>query len=178
LQRELGWRGVAALQLLVGGTVLAALVHPFFLAFLAHDVAAGTFVQSSESAAQSFRVWLTILTLAAGYLGSVALGFVGLRRRGMLASAWVLGTIPVYWLLLSAAAWRAVWQLLVAPHYWDKTEHGLARSSLRAAPSGAPLRRMRPLPAGPSKSGIFRARSPFTDSAANRPPPRQTRAAD
>jgi hypothetical protein len=35
----------------------------------------------------------------------------------------------VHKLLLSAAAWRALWQLIFAPHLWEKTEHGLARSS-------------------------------------------------
>jgi hypothetical protein len=33
---------------------------------------------------------------------------------------------------MSAAAWRALWQLVRAPYHWEKTPHGLARSSLRA----------------------------------------------
>jgi hypothetical protein len=35
----------------------------------------------------------------------------------------------VHWLLLSLAAWRAVYHLVAAPYTWDKTEHGLAKSS-------------------------------------------------
>jgi hypothetical protein len=42
---------------------------------------------------------------------------------------------PVHWLLLSLAAWRALYQLAFAPYAWEKTEHGLARSSRRAANS-------------------------------------------
>jgi hypothetical protein len=34
--------------------------------------------------------------------------------------------------MLSLAAWRAVYQLAVAPYAWEKTEHGLSRSSHRA----------------------------------------------
>jgi hypothetical protein len=34
--------------------------------------------------------------------------------------------IPVYWLFVSAAAYRAVWQLVRAPFYWEKTEHGVS----------------------------------------------------
>jgi hypothetical protein len=41
--------------------------------------------------------------------------------------------MPVHWLLLSLASWRAVYQLIVAPYAWEKTEHGLAKSSRRAA---------------------------------------------
>jgi glycosyltransferase XagB len=35
--------------------------------------------------------------------------------------------------LLSLAAWRALFQLIVAPYTWEKTEHGLAKSSRLAA---------------------------------------------
>jgi hypothetical protein len=54
------------------------------------------------------------------------LGFIGLGRRGLRRTAWVLLLIPLHWLLLSLAAWRAVWQLVRAPQLWEKTEHGLA----------------------------------------------------
>jgi cellulose synthase/poly-beta-1,6-N-acetylglucosamine synthase-like glycosyltransferase len=32
---------------------------------------------------------------------------------------------PVYWLLMSLASYKALWQLLFKPKYWEKTEHGL-----------------------------------------------------
>jgi glycosyltransferase XagB len=41
----------------------------------------------------------------------------------------VLLLTPLYWLLLSLAAWRALFQLLSAPQHWEKTEHGLAKNS-------------------------------------------------
>jgi hypothetical protein len=40
--------------------------------------------------------------------------------------------IPVHWLLLSLAAWRALYQLVRDPYRWEKTEHGLAQTSRRA----------------------------------------------
>ncbi len=39
----------------------------------------------------------------------------------------------MHWLLLSLAAWRALYQLVFAPYAWEKTEHGLAKSSRRNA---------------------------------------------
>jgi hypothetical protein len=39
----------------------------------------------------------------------------------------------VHWLLLSLAAWQALWKLVRDPYRWDKTEHGLARTSRRAS---------------------------------------------
>ena len=35
--------------------------------------------------------------------------------------------MPVYWLLMSGAAWLALWQFMTAPFHWNKTEHGLSR---------------------------------------------------
>jgi len=40
--------------------------------------------------------------------------------------------VPLHWLLLSLAAWRALYQLMRDPQRWEKTEHGLARTSRRA----------------------------------------------
>ncbi len=54
---------------------------------------------------------------------------IGLKRRRLLAHAWVLVLTPLYWFLLSLAAWRALFQLLYDPQRWEKTEHGLARTS-------------------------------------------------
>jgi hypothetical protein len=39
----------------------------------------------------------------------------------------------LHWVLLSLAAWRALYQLVVAPYAWEKTEHGLAKTSRLAA---------------------------------------------
>jgi hypothetical protein len=77
--------------------------------------------------------------LIAGYLGSGLVGFIGLARRRLTRTAWVLLLMPVHWLLLSLAAWRALWQFIVAPHLWEKTEHGLAKHSRRNARTAAAL---------------------------------------
>ena len=48
---------------------------------------------------------------------------VAVWRRGR---AWLVPSIalmPLYWLLISLAAYRALVQLMVAPYHWEKTEH-------------------------------------------------------
>jgi hypothetical protein len=50
-------------------------------------------------------------------------------RRKLLSSALWLITVPFQWLMLSLAAWRALFQLFRAPHRWEKTAHGLAKTS-------------------------------------------------
>jgi hypothetical protein len=54
---------------------------------------------------------------------------VGLARRRLLPVAPVLLLMPLHWLLLAAAAWRALIKLFRDPYRWDKTEHGLAKTS-------------------------------------------------
>jgi len=132
LWRDLGPRGFVAFQLVVGGNVLAALVHPVFMAAAIAAAVAGTpaWATDGEAAALAALYGLNILT---GYASSTVLCSIGLSRRGLLRCAWVLLLMPLHWLLLSLAAWRALYQLIVAPSLWEKTEHGLARHSRRAA---------------------------------------------
>lgn len=41
---------------------------------------------------------------------------------------------PVYWVMMSMAALKAVIQLAVQPSYWEKTTHGLDAADHRPAP--------------------------------------------
>ncbi len=127
LLKELGPRGFLAFQLLIGAPVLAALVHPVFVAWLMIDAAFGPLLAPADSVSQWLQKGLVFVTLFSGYLASALLAFTGMRRCGAYASALVLLTIPVYWLFLAAAAWRALWKFIVAPHQWEKTAHGIAR---------------------------------------------------
>jgi cellulose synthase/poly-beta-1,6-N-acetylglucosamine synthase-like glycosyltransferase len=138
---ELGTRGFLSLQLLIGGSLLSALVHPFFVLLVIYHAVTGELLAAGDNAEHSVRKALALSVLGVGYLGTIALGMAGLRRRNMLGFGWVLITVPVYWLFLSAAAWRAMWQMIFARYQWEKTQHGLARSSLR---SRAPTERAGP----------------------------------
>jgi hypothetical protein len=41
---------------------------------------------------------------------------------------------PLYWILMSIAATKAVLQLITAPSYWEKTQHGLDSDSQDPSP--------------------------------------------
>lgn len=140
LLRDLGPFSFLVFQLVVGGNVLAALVHPFFLIGLVWTLV--THVPDlTEAHMLPFAFALFSITAAAGYLTSILLGCVGLLRQGLPSTLWVLLLTPWHWLLLSYAAWRALAQLVRAPYRWEKTEHGLARTSRvaqRGTVSGRP----------------------------------------
>jgi hypothetical protein len=137
LFKEVGLGGFVTLQLVVGGNVLAALVHPIFLASVICAAADGTPILSAGEGPKAALIWLYWTTLGAGYLTTIVLGLRGLAGRGLLSAAWSLAFVWLHWLLLSVAAWRALYQLIRSPHGWEKTEHGLARTSRLAKMSSA-----------------------------------------
>jgi cellulose synthase/poly-beta-1,6-N-acetylglucosamine synthase-like glycosyltransferase len=57
------------------------------------------------------------------YFYSHMLAAVKTRQWWMVKYTFV---IPFYWLLMSVAGWYGMWQLIVKPHYWEKTRHGLS----------------------------------------------------
>jgi len=132
LADELGMPGFVVFQLVVGGTVLASLIHVLFAMLLVFRIANS----APDDPAARMALGLYTAVLMSGYAVSGVLAFVGLFRRGLLRYSWALLLMPVYWLLLSLAAWRALLQLLFSPYRWEKTEHGLARTSrLAGGPS-------------------------------------------
>ena len=64
--------------------------------------------------------------------GAVSLGGAAVARRGRLSLAASSLAMPFYWLLISFAAYRALWQLLTAPHFWEKTRHRARQSTASA----------------------------------------------
>lgn len=132
LWQDLGAGGFIVFQMVVGGAVLAALVHGIFICVLTWQLASGLFWSAKPGVFEMMFVGLYVTTLTTGYALFALLGLIGLSRRRALDSAWYLIFTPFYWVLLSFAAWRAVLQLISAPYRWEKTEHGLARNSRRA----------------------------------------------
>ena len=44
------------------------------------------------------------------------------KRTDLLVQALL---VPVYWVMMSVAAMKALLQLVISPSYWEKTMHGL-----------------------------------------------------
>lgn len=125
LYRELGGKGFVAFHIMLGGTVLSALVHPWFYALATYELVSGTALGRPASLL-GLPFWLIAsLDLASGYAAAMALGALALKRRGG-QHLWHVPLMPLYWLLVSAAAYRALWQFATARFMWEKTEHGVA----------------------------------------------------
>jgi glycosyltransferase XagB len=126
LVRDLRPAGAIAVQLFLACNVLAALVHPLFALAVGHALLAG---QPLATVAGLGSWPIFAATFLCGYASTIPLDLIGLKRRKLLRHGWVLALTPFYWLLLSLAAWRALFQLVHDPQRWEKTEHGLAKTS-------------------------------------------------
>lgn len=109
------------------GMVVSPLVHPFFPALVVWVLLR----TSGESHGGDFFVsaatGLSAVVCIGGYWTAVACQVKGIQQRrfkGMMLSTL---TMPFYWLLISIAAWLAVWEFMRRPYHWNKTEHGLAQ---------------------------------------------------
>jgi glycosyltransferase XagB len=121
---EVGLAGMAALFLTTGGMLFSALAHPLLAVFILRSIwlfASGEWLAVGLAEQTLFGVDV------ANILGSYCL-FALLGRRPMddderrtIGYAW-LG-VPVYWLMLSLAAWEATREISAAPFLWRKTPH-------------------------------------------------------
>jgi cellulose synthase/poly-beta-1,6-N-acetylglucosamine synthase-like glycosyltransferase len=131
--RELGvWRFIVA-QVLMLGMVVTALLHPVFLGFAVWAVSSGA-AFSATTMMSSMLVGTGLVVLVTGYGFAIAAGAQGVVNRGLKPLRWSLFGMPVYWLLVSAGGWLALWQFIANPHYWNKTRHGLSRLMTQKAP--------------------------------------------
>lgn len=109
LLRDLGPRRFLGFQLLMAGTMVSALVHPWFYALMAFELWGGPLLGANAVPAGDVLWWVSGFILLAGYALGVGLGAVALLVRGRGLGLLLHAAItPVYWLLVSFAAYRAV----------------------------------------------------------------------
>lgn len=121
--RDLGPLQFLGLQVLMGGLILSALVHPWFYVLAIVEAAYGPLRTLHHHALSELVTVVGIINLVLGYATGVALGCVAVAGRGRHGlAAWAF-LMPVYWLLISLAAYRALFQMVSAPYRWEKTQH-------------------------------------------------------
>lgn len=138
--RDLGPLRAAAAAVLIFGSVASALFWPAF-AFdtLRRAFTAGAGDMSAEREAADV---ITYSLALAGIWTMAVPAAVAARQRRFEGTAMSLALMPAYYILVSAAAWAAIFDVIARPHYWAKTAHGRTRRR-SAAPRLAP----RPPPA-------------------------------
>ncbi|AKM09329.1 glycosyltransferase [Croceicoccus naphthovorans] len=127
--RQVGPLGVLGFAMFIGGTMLSGLLNPVFWAVFA--VWAATQAAGFDIFFPPVLLYISLFNLLLGNGMLIFLMMLAPFRRNWLElTPWAL-TVPAYWILLSIAAWKGLYQLLTKPFYWEKTTHGLSCHTAR-----------------------------------------------
>lgn len=135
LVRVAGLRQTLSFLFLVGGTPATFLAVPLLYAvFLASLLLEP---DQLDFLFPGWVLWLSLFNLGVGSALMIYVSMMGaFKRRRYSLVLWGLVN-PFYWLLHSVAAYKALWQLITKPHYWEKTAHGLTGVTAHLAPQPA-----------------------------------------
>jgi cellulose synthase/poly-beta-1,6-N-acetylglucosamine synthase-like glycosyltransferase len=124
LRQEMGFRAFAVFQLLIGGMLISSLAHPLVLAFLVRSIAAMLAVPA-DNIPLATRVLFIIdfVNILGSYATFLVLGTAAMIEHEKRQIGWRWIMVPFYWMLVSLAAWRAVFELRSNPFFWHKTPH-------------------------------------------------------
>jgi hypothetical protein len=122
LINEIGWASFLISQIMLGGIVVSALAHPVLMASVI-VMGALYFVGEPFLTLATPLAALDFINVMLGYFAFMLLGYVSARGDEK-PDIWKrIIAIPPYWVLLSIAAWRALFQIVRSPHTWEKTPH-------------------------------------------------------
>ncbi len=132
LKRNIGLGGILSLQFLIGIPVVIYLTSPILLV-------ASLVLATGEDPVVIFPQWLTLFCwfnfcygVAAHIFMCLVASFKAIKPNGerLFKTRMIFSclTYQFYALLYIVAAFRALYQLITDPHYWEKTTHGLAKT--------------------------------------------------
>ena len=128
LLHQLGfWRFFGTLAL-TWGAVLSALVYPLFTGLYVASWLISPEQAPSLRWTAAFNAYALTLFLSGAVSVFIPACMALHRRKLWRLMPWLL-LLPLYYGLVSVAAWRGLWELATAPFRWNKTSHGLARTS-------------------------------------------------
>ncbi|MGI8419900.1 MAG: glycosyltransferase [Candidatus Levyibacteriota bacterium] len=112
-------------QLTVGGKILFVLLNPFMwiitiLYFSAYSIFGPVMQEIYQPPLSYFAVFSWIF----GNFMFLYCYMIAVGKRGQWDLAKYVLLIPFYWVLMSTAAMVGLYQLILKPHYWEKTIHG------------------------------------------------------
>lgn len=125
LFRKVGFRGFCSLHLFIGGSIISGLAYPVLLIPFLIWVSTGTNI--FERFFPPIVLCVSIVNLAVGNGCMIYVSMLAVAKR---KNFWLLPhaiTMPGYWCLQSVAAYKALFQLIVRPFYWEKTVHGISK---------------------------------------------------
>jgi len=126
LVRQLGPAGWFSFQMTVGGSIVCFLLNPVY--WLLTCLWAATQADIIRALFPTPIYVAGVFCMLVGNFVFVYLNVAGCLNRRYYDLVKYAVITPLYWLMMSWAAYKAAAQLIVNPHYWEKTTHGLFKS--------------------------------------------------
>jgi len=125
LWRKLGWKGFLGFSFFIGATPITFLIYPLlltiFIIYLIFDL---------STIRTLFPDWVLFMSIFNLMVGNVLMIYVNMmavfKRRFYELILFAIAN-PVYWLMHSIAAYMGLYELIVKPFYWQKTNHGISK---------------------------------------------------
>ena len=121
LLRELGLKRFIGFQILFFGTLSQFVLAPFLWSFW-------LVLLGFPHPLPGIVPWSMVVILGATFLlcevatvTTLALAVATPRHHGLI---WWVPLMHIYFPLSAFASWKAIWEMMVRPFYWDKTSHG------------------------------------------------------
>lgn len=138
LWRQVGTRGMLGVQVIVLATPLLPLINPFLWTLIILWYSTRNqlipmmfpgpiyYIAAVELVIGNF---LFVFSNVAGVYKVI--GDLHAKRDFSLSYRLIKYALltPLYWVLMSVAAYKAAWQLIFRPFYWEKTDHGLTKKN-------------------------------------------------
>lgn len=125
LYQKIGLKGFLGFNFFIGATPLTFLIYPVLLMiFVCYVVFDFVFIKAL------FPNWVLFIAIFNLIVGNVLMVYINMmavfKRRYYELILFALAN-PIYWLLHSISAYKGLYQLIVKPFYWEKTNHGLSK---------------------------------------------------
>lgn len=118
-------------HLTVGGKILFLLINPLmWILTLSYFVLYAAVGEAIEQLYPANIFYIAVFSLVFGNYLFVYYYMIGAFKRGQWNLIKFVYLVPVYWFWASVASLLALYQLITAPHYWEKTVHGLTKANL------------------------------------------------
>jgi len=122
LAGQMGPKAFIAFQLFFGASTLCLLLNPVFWVLTIVWFASHLhLIQVAFPAPVLYLAMIGLFVGNAACVLSMVSGCFGRRNYEDVKYAFL---VPIYWVMMSVAAWKALVQLFYKPTYWEKTEHG------------------------------------------------------
>jgi cellulose synthase/poly-beta-1,6-N-acetylglucosamine synthase-like glycosyltransferase len=125
LWKKLGWKGFLGFNFFIGATPVTFLVYPLllaiFIAYLVFDLS------TIRSLFPDWVLFMSIFNLMVGNILMIYVNMIAVFKRRFYELILFSIANPIYWLMHSIAAYMGLYELIVKPFYWQKTNHGISK---------------------------------------------------